>query len=664
MTDASPAVTAADRDAVAPRAVRALLVTVVLTAVAGNLFRAEPLQSANDRSRWCTVESLLSGNGYVIDEIDGTRGWSTIDKVRHEGHFYSTKPPMLPTLVAGVAWCVERASGLDLRDDTPTVVPWVLLFVNVVPLGVALALLGRIAERHSSRGFTPLFVVAAAGTATLLLPFSSTLNNHTVAACSLVVSLAAFDRILAGSRSFVAFAVAGFFAAFTVVNELPAASYGVAVFAVLHWKSPSRTWAAFVPAALVPLVAHFALNVVATGGVVPFYAKYGTEKYVYVHEGVPSYWANPTGIDASTESPLVYFLHCTVGHHGIYSLSPVFLLTLVGWWFTLKRARDRSERSKLLPLAAMGLGLTAIVLAFYLSRTQNYNYGGISAGLRWTIWLIPFWLVGMLPAVDRLATPRGRAVALVLLFASAFSAWTSARSPWAQPWLFDAMEQAGWIDYSEPEPTLDEPLHTLIGSLPGLRDETRPSWIRFRTTEGDGRSVWLLLFDHGLDDEGGHELRYAVSPEPLLLGRAHVVTLRPEELRGTDTPDWQRESLTHDPTIWKPRDARDGFFPFGLPEPARFRVRKIEYVRTPLRRDAFECLHCMATLDKFAGENGPTLRYYAETWLTDEVPFGTVKFATTVVNLDTGELVSKQVWTAIDASDFPTESPIVVTPSR
>ena len=45
---------------------------LVMSAVALHatiISRAEPLQSANDRSRWCTIWSLLNRGSYQIDEI-------------------------------------------------------------------------------------------------------------------------------------------------------------------------------------------------------------------------------------------------------------------------------------------------------------------------------------------------------------------------------------------------------------------------------------------------------------------------------------------------------------------------------------------------------------------------------------------------------------------
>ena len=34
--------------------------------------------------------------------------------VKHDGHLYSSKPPLLPTLMAGEYWVIYRATGATL----------------------------------------------------------------------------------------------------------------------------------------------------------------------------------------------------------------------------------------------------------------------------------------------------------------------------------------------------------------------------------------------------------------------------------------------------------------------------------------------------------------------------------------------------------------------
>ena len=129
--------------------------------------------------------------------------------------------------------------------------------------------------------------------------------------------------------------------AWTTANELPAASFAAIAFGLAWRQSTRKTLTLFLPAAAVPIIALVVTNIIATGSWKPFYADYGTDKYRFVIDGVPSYWMEPHGVDRNLDSPWMYFIHCTIGHHGLFSLTPVAILALAGW-LTCFRLRDRA----------------------------------------------------------------------------------------------------------------------------------------------------------------------------------------------------------------------------------------------------------------------------------------------------------------------------------
>ena len=123
-----------------------------------------------------------------------------------------------------------------------------------------------------------------------------------------------------------------------------------------------------------------------------------------------------------------------VGHHGIFSLTPVWLLSLAGMFLWMwPRRRD----PRICGMAAAIFLISAACLTFYLLQPQLHrNYGGVSSGLRWLFWLAPLWLLTMLPAADALARrPWTRGLCLVLLALSALSASYPTWNPWTDPWL-------------------------------------------------------------------------------------------------------------------------------------------------------------------------------------------------------------------------------------
>lgn len=399
-----------------------------------------PMFSANDRSRWTTVWSLAERGTYQIDEIIMRPGWDTIDKVRFQEHFYSSKPPLLSTLVAGLYWVLKRTVGLDLLTHTHETVHVILLLVNWVPWIVALGLMATMVERYGRTDWSRLFVMIVAALGTFLTPFLITFNNHSVAANCIVFAMAPTLAItLDGRRDWWRFALAGLWGAFASCNELPACAFGALLFVALVRHAPRETLTYFVPAALVPLAAFFITNWLCTGGIMPFYASFGSatnDYYKYVFNGVASYWTNPSAVDRGESSAIVYFLNCTIGHHGIFSLSPVFLLAAAGWLMFRRRST-----APLRSVSCLGLALTIWVLAFYMLQTQSYNYGGMTSGLRWSFWLIPLWLLGIVPVLDEWGDRRWmRILSALLLGVSVFSVTYPERNPWQRPWLQNVLE--------------------------------------------------------------------------------------------------------------------------------------------------------------------------------------------------------------------------------
>jgi hypothetical protein len=464
--------------------------------------RPEPMPtfSSNDRSRWCTVRALVDEGTYVIGHRDPSKktaknkygdhgivfedGWGTVDKVMKPGtdEFYSSKPPLLSTLMAGEYWLLKKALGWSITERPFPVVRVIVLTFNWLPWVVYLVLLARLAERLGATDFGKLYIVAAGAFATLMTPFLISINNHTLAACSALVSLYLAERAWRSALpGALVLAGAGFFAGFTACNELPAAAFAAGLGIALLWRWPARTRLFFVPAGLVPVAAYLLVNYLAVGSVVPVQAQ-DVDSAWYRYEG--SHWLAPPreikpGIDfADTkEDRATYAFHVLFGHHGVFSLTPIFLLAVAGMaWGVYRLAGGGREPpegpgresgptvaglARVQPgttlnsgessyafagFAAFTVVLSVLVVGFYLVKT--INYGGWTAGPRWLLWLTPLWLLTLLPVADRLGRSRGGRVLLYLLLGlSVLSASYPAWNPWRHPWIYTFMESQGLIPY-------------------------------------------------------------------------------------------------------------------------------------------------------------------------------------------------------------------------
>ena len=156
---------------------------------------------------------------------------------------------------------------------------------------------------------------------------------------------------------------------------------------------------------------------------------------------VQSYWRHPEGIDVGEQSIGKYALNVLVGHHGIFSLTPIWLLIFPG---LILWAVSKDYRS---PSVAISIALiSAVCIAFYICLpVEERNYGGMTSGFRWVFWLAPLWLLAILPVADKLSGwLAGRLLGYLLLACSVLSAAYPVWNPWVQPWLWNLWTYLGW----------------------------------------------------------------------------------------------------------------------------------------------------------------------------------------------------------------------------
>ena len=499
-----------------------------------------PFFSANDRSRWCTIRSLGDAGTYEIDDVIRSEQpieWDSIDKVRHIGsdgqlHFYSSKPTLLPTLIAGVYKSVKLVTGRDLANDTHFVVRVILLLVSVLPWAVYLYFLAKFINSVPVRDWARYYVLACACFGTYLSTFVGTLNNHLPAAVCVMIALYCLSVIWNKPEAHWSYyAACGIFSAFAAANELPALSFFALAGLYCAFCSIRKSLLAFAPAALLVGIGFFGTNFLAHGQWKPAYAHRGDGRAVATVQGdferqlsrnqfpgelreqaelhfefkIPSieagawpsspndeerwvvrdeisptqfsivrtgeigdgvfeyeirdwnnwydypgsYWLrsndeSKSEVDRGQSSASLYAFHVLFGHHGVFSLTPIWLLGFAGMFALLCGAKI-AGRFQMRWLGLLAVSISMVVIAFYLMRPpMDRNYGGVTSALRWLFWLAPIWLVCMLPIVDWLARAKsGRAICFILLGLSVVSAFYSVANPWVHPWLYDIWHLTG-----------------------------------------------------------------------------------------------------------------------------------------------------------------------------------------------------------------------------
>jgi hypothetical protein len=159
------------------------------------------------------------------------------------------------------------------------------------------------------------------------------------------------------------------------------------------------------------------------------------------------------GIDWASEKEgrADYAFHLMLGHHGLFSLTPVFILSLGGMGFALLGfVKATRLYGGLTWVALLTLVITLVVLAFYILYVpdRSRNYGGWACGARWLLWLTPLLILSAVPAVDWLSSRLwGRGLSYLLLAFSVLSASYPAWNPWRHPWLYNLFTEMKWINY-------------------------------------------------------------------------------------------------------------------------------------------------------------------------------------------------------------------------
>ena len=435
-----------------------------------------PVFSANDRSRWDTIRVLVEPDmrvqrtvtlsdgserketvWYAIDKAQTIKGWDTIDMVKHDlpdqpgegpqpggGYLYSSKPPLLPTLMAIPYAVMYWASNgkLSLESEPFVVVRVTLIVCNLLPLVLGWFLLSRLIERFGTTDWGRVFSVAFICFGTFISTFAVTLNNHLPGVVCVAIAFYCVVRIVYDQETrWRYYAAAGFFSAFAAVCDLPALLLCVLFGFWLLCHRFRQTLFLFAPAALVVAAAFFATNYIAHKTFTPAYAKKYVENswYLYDYERggriLKSYWHHPAGIDQGEENLGTYIFHSTIGHHGLFSLTPVWALSLLGLVFWLFDRRYWC-------LSTIILLTSIVVFTFYMQQPLNErNYGGMTSALRWLFWLAPLWSVALVAAADWFSRNGFlRAIALMCLVVSVMSAAYPVWNPWTMPWTYNLLE--------------------------------------------------------------------------------------------------------------------------------------------------------------------------------------------------------------------------------
>jgi len=366
--------------------------------------------AGNDASRWAAIESLVD---YGTASVERSRFAANIDRIRIGEREYSNKPPLLALAGAGIYAALQALFGWSLAGaGAAKVVYWVTLLLIGIPSAWLVARFFAELERFAEVDRRWRIVLTLAlGAGTLLFTFSTTLNNHTVAAALLFAACSA----AIGGRGFASGLAVGLAAA---VDLLP--GLGLApIFGWMLWKSAPRA-----------AMRRFAAGL-GGGIVVAALANFGTHGSLWPAKLVPgavdlSAQAGPAAGGVVLPQNLLYPLEILGGGHGLFTVSPVLLFGAWGLVLACRRRPLGGTQGGATLWRALAAGI-ALQIAGHAAVAGSY--GGWSYGYRY---LLPVQPLLLLAAPLALARPRGwsRHLFAVVLPVSMLFAALGAYHPW------------------------------------------------------------------------------------------------------------------------------------------------------------------------------------------------------------------------------------------
>lgn len=391
--------------------------------------------SWNDTSRLATVEALVHQGAWAID--DTSFGERTADRVYLNGHFYSSKPPVLSLLAAGlyaglnkvfrisfdfVGWCdpvADPCHCFTLLCSRPPDWGYYLLTLALVgfPSALMLGLFYRSIVLRGAPNSLALVVTGALGLGTLILPYSLVFSNHIPAAACLMLGFYALlcSRTASLHRQRL-LVIAGFATSLAFTFDLVTGPFLVSFMGVAWLRHRHRAWP-FLVSSLLPLALLAALDWWILGNPLPPHMH--TAGYDYAGSVFPA----PVGGNRSAANVADYAFRMLIGDHGLFTFSPVLFWPVIGLGIVLY------QRHHWLWVEAMAVGLASLTVGLYLILSTD-NFGGLAYGPRWFTALVPLiFFFAVQVRLDRSWLLR-LLFALLAIFSLLFT-WQGVLAPWA-----------------------------------------------------------------------------------------------------------------------------------------------------------------------------------------------------------------------------------------
>ncbi|MGD9900289.1 MAG: hypothetical protein AB7T22_14290 [Calditrichaceae bacterium] len=376
--------------------------------------------SWNDSSRMAVVQSLVEHGGFAIDRSVFS---DTGDKIFVNGHFYSDKPA-IPSIMGAMVYLPLYHLGLGLGYG------WNAAYYLITLFTVKLFWILGLAAFYAALKITGInnrklfWLTLALSVASLHFTWSSTFNNHSLAASMLVTGYYFLLRARYIESNRVNLFFGGFFLALAGTMDIPVAVFYAGFTGYILANPVLRKKVLFyVLPLIVTALPALLINYYIAGSIIPAQI----DRSYFEYPGSP--WIGSNELSGISVNSLPVFLKYSVqmmiGPKGFLLYNPFLLIAFPLLIMEIKN--KRKFRSEALVIG----GASLIMILYYLLMTNNYAGGSYS--IRWFVPFIPLWFFFLYPRLRSSRAVRQRifnilfTISLIISIIGLINPWSISR---------------------------------------------------------------------------------------------------------------------------------------------------------------------------------------------------------------------------------------------
>lgn len=346
------------------------------------LLSVKPAASSwNDYSRMATIQSLVEQHTFIIDNSDFV---NTGDKVFINGHYYSDKP-VISSIIGAIVYFPLYHVGLELGKGFNVAHFLIVLIVMKTFWLAGLIAFYRSLQIMRVSESTSLFLVFALGFGSLYFTWSTTFNNHLMAASCLIIGYLNIIKSNYTEPIIKHYFYAGFFFALASCIDHATTVFFIGFFVYLYLKYPANRLSLvyYITPSAFTFLPVLLINYYISGQFLPFQIV----PSFFDYEG--SSWSNKGNLTGTKINEFTFMLEygfkMLFGKSGFIIYNPFLVIGIPCLLAEIIKSREYKHE-------AITISICSLVIVLYYIATSS-NYSGWSYSIRWFIPLLPFLFI-------------------------------------------------------------------------------------------------------------------------------------------------------------------------------------------------------------------------------------------------------------------------------